>query len=515
MADEPPTSSKKDILIDETKSDPPPQGPSNIIKVTTKGGKAIVVKREGDAQVQYEQELEKPDLRDFKLRPVQNLDLASKRKYQVVGITMEAKYDDMTESEEEKEVLRLSKSDQAAHKEMKDLMTVQGCLKGQVPGFGVGIHAYVMGRYPGIPSELAKPYIIPEEDHEANLLTRIPPIKIEHFLQEHDKKIPRRDVVLRPGRKGITLSIDPNSDDELYEVNELEDKIETIIRLTRPKKDTDKKDESTETPATEETQETAETKEKGTDERVLVPDVISQGMADDYTKEEGLDTDEESDAETISSTSTADFDRDEAEDLLDKVSSCQTALSQHYNKLNQIVPHMTNAQMAQYLGKIHIMPLMKVESGPVSKIYTEEDTDDKHKFVVRGNTHEEKLQHLVEMVPAHRLLLAIAIGDIHLNSLTYSQASQKYEFSKSRIQRAISGRTEHKKGGKQYQQERKRKAEQDTSESAKKSKNDDEDEEEEEAQPVPACFRQSKEQDTLPDLVDDNDDQFPEVNIDA
>ena len=154
-------------------------------------------------------------------------------------------------------------------------------------------------------------------------------------------------------------------------------------------------------------------------------------MADKYTKEEGLDTDEESDAETISSTSTADFDRDEAEDLLDKVSSCQMALSQHYNKLNQIVPHMTNAQMAQYLRKIHIMPLVKVESGPVSKIYTEEDTDDEHKFVVRGNTHEEKLQHLVEMVPVHRLLLAIMISDIHLNSLTYSQASEKYEFSKS------------------------------------------------------------------------------------
>ena len=50
MADEPPTSSKKDVLIDETKSDQPPQGPSNIIKVTTEGGKAIVVKREGDVQ---------------------------------------------------------------------------------------------------------------------------------------------------------------------------------------------------------------------------------------------------------------------------------------------------------------------------------------------------------------------------------------------------------------------------------------------------------------------------------
>ena len=472
MADKEP-----ETIIDESQSDPPPQGPSNVVRVVSKKGKVIVIKREGDQEIEYEQELEKPDLREFKLRPIEKF----KEENQVVGITMEAKYDEMTESEEEHEIAKLTPAQKMSHQEMKDLMSIQGRLKGQIPGFAAGIQAYVTGRFPGVPSELAKPYVIEETGNIADLLTRMPPAQIDSLMQEHDKKIPRRDVVLRPGRKGITLSINPNSDDELYEVNELEDKIETVIRLTRHKKDTDKKDESTETPATEETQETAETKEKGMDERVLVPDVISQGMADDYTKEEELDTDEESDAETISSTSTADFDRDEAEDLLDKVSSCQTALSQHYNKLNQIVPHMTNAQMAQYLRKIHIMPLMKVESGLVSKIYTEEDTDDEHKFVVKGNTHEEKLQHLVETVPAHRLLLAIAIGDIHLNSLTYSQASQKYEFSKSRIQRAISGRTEHKKGGKQYQQERKRKAEQEASTSAKKSKGDDEDNEEEEA----------------------------------
>ena len=277
---------------------------------------------------------------------------------------------------------------------------------------------------------MVKPYVIEEEGKKADILTRLPPAQIDSLIQEHDRKIPRRDVVVHPGRRGITMSIDPNSDDELYKINTLEDSIGTVIKLTKEK-------------ASETTERTVETKDQPstpigtTDDRVLVPDVISQGMADEYSKEEKLE--EDSDAKTISSTSTADFDREEAEDLLDKVSSCQTALSQHYNKLNQIVPHMTNAQMAQYLGKIHIMPLVKVESGPVSKIYAEEDTDDEHKFVVRGDTHEEKLQNLVETVPAHRLLLAIVIGDIHLNSLTYSQASQKYEFSKSRIQRAISG----------------------------------------------------------------------------
>ena len=475
MADKPSTSSKKDISIDETKSDPPPQGPSNIIKVTTKGGKAIVVKREGDAQVQYEHELEKPDLREFKLRPIEKFKEASQRKYNVVGITMEAKYDEMTESEEEREVAKLTPAQKTSHQEMKDLMSIQGRLKGQIPGFATGIQAYVTGRFPGVPSELAKPYVIEEEGKKADILTRLPPAQIDSLIQEHDRKIPRRDVVVRPGRRGITMSIDPNSDDEVYEINEIDDSLTDVIKLTRTK----------EASVTQTEQMVGAQKEKDTqikkDNRVLVPDIISEQMAEEYIKEEGLDTDEESDAETISSTSTADFDRDEAEDLLDKVSSCQTALSQHYNKLNQIVPHMTNAQMAQYLGKIHIMPLMKVESGPVSKAYTEEDTDDEHKFVVRGDTHEEKLQHLVETVPAHRLLLAIAIGDIHLNSLTYSQASQKYEFSKSRIQRAISGKTEHKKGGKQYQQERKRKAEPEASTSTKKSKDDDEGNEEEEA----------------------------------
>ena len=84
------------------------------------------------------------------------------------------------------------------------------------------------------------------------------------------------------------------------------------------------------------------------------------------------------------------------------------------------------------------------------------------------------------------------------------------------IQHTLSGKMEHKKGGKQYQQERKRKAEQDASELVKKRKNDQNKDQEEEVQPVPVRFKLTKEQDILPDLIDDDDDdQFPEVNIDA
>ena len=130
-----------------------------------------------------------------------------------------------------------------------------------------------------------------------------------------------------------------------------------------------------------------------------------------------------------------------------------------------------------------------------------------------GNTHKEKLQHLVEMVPAHRLLLAIAISDIHLNSLTYSQASQKYEFSKSQIQRAISGKANHKKGGKQYHLERKRKASSDTTSpmETKKGKSNE--------VPEPAIFPSTSEiqgQETLPDLTqEEGDEEFRDVDMDA
>ena len=156
-------------------------------------------------------------------------------------------------------------------------------------------------------------------------------------------------MVVRPGRRGVALSIDLNSDDKIYEINAIKDSLEDVIKLTGAK-----------TGSTGQVKQTKEDqKEKDAqpkkDDRVLVPDIISEQMAKEYIKEEGLDDDEPSDAETISSTSTVDFDREEAEDLLDKISSCQTALTQHYNRLNQIVPHMTNAQLANYMGKNTLM----------------------------------------------------------------------------------------------------------------------------------------------------------------
>ena len=135
-------------------------------------------------EVKTEVELEKPDLRDFKQRPIEKFKEASQRKYNVVGITMEKEYDEITESDVEREVAKLSKREQEQHREMKDLMTIQGRLKGQVPGFRSGIQAYVTGRFPGIPSELAKPYVIEETGNKADLLTQMPPAQIDSLIQD-------------------------------------------------------------------------------------------------------------------------------------------------------------------------------------------------------------------------------------------------------------------------------------------------------------------------------------------
>ena len=109
---------------------------------------------------------------------------------------MEKEYDEITESDEEREVAQLSKEEQKQHQEMKDLKSVQGRLKGQIPGFAAGIQAYVTGHFPGVPSELAKPYIVEETGKKVDLLTRMPPAKISDLIQEHDRAIPRRDVVV-------------------------------------------------------------------------------------------------------------------------------------------------------------------------------------------------------------------------------------------------------------------------------------------------------------------------------
>ena len=166
------------------------------------------------------------------------------------------------------------------------------------------------------------------------------------------------------------MSIDPCNDIEIYEVD-IENKIVEVITLTdTPKKKMEEISPQTLTdPPTRTITPIASTSKK---ENIVVTDIISQNIAKDFVveKDEGEDSDE---TMSISSTSMADYDRDKAEDLVAKIASCHTALAKHYEDINGIIPHMTKTQMATYLGKIPIIPLVKPDAGPVKKVYLAED----------------------------------------------------------------------------------------------------------------------------------------------
>ena len=233
------------------------------------------------------------------------------------------------------------------------------------------------------------------------------------------------------------MSIDPYADVEIYKVD-IEDKIVEVITLTdTPKKKTEETSSQKVTnPPAQSTTLIASTSKQ---ENIVVTDIISQNIAKDYVVEKDEGEEDSDETMSISSTSTADYDRDEAEDLVAKISLCHTALAKHYEEINGIIPHMTKTQMATYLGKIPIIPLVKPEAGPVKKIYSAEDTSEEdHLFPVVGETWEDKLRYLVNHVPAEKLMFAIAIGDLQLNQTSQAKISMKYGFPKTRIQRTMS-----------------------------------------------------------------------------
>ena len=101
---------------------------------------------------------------------------------------MSTDYEDMDTSEEEQQVEQLSEMQKLEYKEIKDLITVQGRLKGQIPGFREGIQMQVTGHFPGVPTTEIKKHVIPEEGKKADLHLQ------EQMPEAQYVKIPMRYV---------------------------------------------------------------------------------------------------------------------------------------------------------------------------------------------------------------------------------------------------------------------------------------------------------------------------------
>ena len=125
-----------------------------------------------------------------------------------------------------------------------------------------------------------------------------------------------------------------------------------------------------------------------------------------------------------------------------------------------------------------ILPMIKIDE-KVSSMYrqhyeekpsqVQEECDPE----VYGENAEKKLQSIINSIGDQSALFLMAVGDCIVNKKSQTEVAMKYNIPRSRIQRAMSGKKEHQKGGKQYQQEKKRKlSEEDSTRSLKIRRNE-------------------------------------------
>ena len=101
--------------------------------------------------------------------------------------------------------------------------------------------------------------------------------------------------------------------------------------------------------------------------------------------------------------------------------------------------------------KVSSMYGQRYTASKASSMTVMEEMDPK----VYGTTDEERIQSVQNTIGDCSTLLLLAIGHCMSNNRSQAEMAKKYEIPKSRMQRAMFGKKEYKKGGKQYRQEKK------------------------------------------------------------
>ena len=96
-------------------------------------------------------------------------------------------------------------------------------------------------------------------------------------------------------------------------------------------------------------------------DQCLPTDLITEEEAATYQVPEQDDQVPDDDAKTISSTSTANYDREEVETSLISIAEAFHTIAQGYEKLTGTVPHMSKVQAAQVIARLPILPALKQE----------------------------------------------------------------------------------------------------------------------------------------------------------
>ena len=133
-------------------------------------------------------------------------------------------------------------------------------------------------------------------------------------------------------------------------------------------------------------------------------------------------------------------------------------IGESFKNLVEEVPHMRKCQLATHLAGMPILPMVKVTTEEkVSSMYGQwyeieepSKVQEEYDLKVHGESAEKKLQSTINSVGEQSALLLMAVRDCVINKKSQAEIAKKYGIPRSRVQQAMSGKKEHKKGGKQY-----------------------------------------------------------------
>ena len=233
---------------------------------------------------------------------------------------MEPEYESMTAEQEAAEVQALSPVRQAGYRELTKLHQHQADIERRMAGVSKIMEERTKVRVPGLPVDLIRRHVQEEPAGKQELHWMMERQKTQ-FLVKQDE-IPQME---RPGTdRGYYLFIEDDAGCLI------EQQSRQMIQDT----DTDQH---------------------------LPTDLITEAKASTYQVPEQDNPTIDDDVETISSTSTVDYNREEVETSLSMISDAFHTIAQEYEKLTDMVPHMSKIQAVQVIARLPVLPILKQE----------------------------------------------------------------------------------------------------------------------------------------------------------
>ena len=139
--------------------------------------------------------------------------------------------------------------------------------------------------------------------------------------------------------------------------------------------------------------------------------------------------------ETISSTSTQDFDREKMEREYINLASHYQQIGESFKKLVEEVPHMKKCQLVTHFAKMPILPMVRVTteekvSSMYGQHYKEEPSQVQEEYdpKVYRESMEKKLQSVINSIGEQSTLLLMAVRDCIVNKKPQAEIAKNITY---------------------------------------------------------------------------------------